>query len=367
MEDSLRNKVYIDIKWTTLAKVGVFFLLVFVIYKLRAILVFIFLAYIIAVTIAPLAYRLRKKKIPFALSVLIVYVLVFLGIGAIFAIISQPLIEQTTSLTDSVPTIIANIQNLLVNLKETFPILGGLIGNITDQNSQDFANLIVNSVGSLIGSVGGIFGFFFSIFNSVLAVFLILVMAYYMVVDKESNQERLTMRFPEDLRDTVRKTIENINNQLGAWVRGELFLMIIIGTLSYIGLVIFGVPYALPIALLAAFLELIPNIGPVITFVVAILMTIGSGGSLVATIGVGIWFVLIQQFENWFIVPKIMGKVVGLSPLMVILAILAGAELYGIFGALLAVPIVTIGTIIFNSYNDRRQMLKKSSNDKSKK
>lgn len=360
MENLKKNKIYLDIQFATLVKIAAFLFLIFVVYKLRAILMLIFIAYIIAVTIAPFAYRLRKKRIPFALSVLIVYLLVFLGIGIVFAIISQPLIDQTTSLTDSVPAIIDNIQGLLVSLKETFPILGGLIGNITEQNPQDFANLIVNSIGSLLGSVGGVFNFFFSIFNSVLAVFLILVMAYYIIVDKESNQEKLTMLFPQDLRDTVRKTIVNINNQLGAWVRGELFLMIIIGTLSYIGLVIFGVPYALPIALLAAFLELIPNIGPVITFVVAILMTVGSGGSLVATIGVGIWFILIQQFENWFIVPKVMGKVVGLSPLVVIIAILAGAELYGIFGALLAVPLVTIGTIIFNSYNNRKNQIKKT-------
>jgi predicted PurR-regulated permease PerM len=134
----------------------------------------------------------------------------------------------------------------------------------------------------------------------------------------------------------ARDFITRLEQQIGGWVRGELALMIIIGLLTYIGLKILGVNYALPLSIIAGLLEIIPNIGPTIALIPAVLVALTSS-PVTALATVALYF-LIQQFENNIIVPKIMQRAVGVKPLIVIIALMTGAKLAGVLGAALAVP-----------------------------
>lgn len=142
----------------------------------------------------------------------------------------------------------------------------------------------------------------------------------------------------------MRKMMIKIEEKLGAWLRGQLFLSIIIGLVSYIGLLIFNIPYALPLALLAGVMEIIPVIGPIISAIPAVLIALTI--SPILALGVAAMYFVIQQLENHLIVPQVMKRAVGLNPLVVILAIAIGSRILGFAGALLAVPLAVVIQII---------------------
>ena len=131
--------------------------------------------------------------------------------------------------------------------------------------------------------------------------------------------------------------VNSLERQIGGWVRGQVLLMLVIGTLTYICLSILQIPYALPLAILAGLLEILPNIGPTIAAVPALIIAYAHGSFLLTAI-VGITYILIQQIENNFIVPAVMKKAAGLNPLVTILVMIVGLRLGGFLGAFIAVP-----------------------------
>jgi predicted PurR-regulated permease PerM len=144
-----------------------------------------------------------------------------------------------------------------------------------------------------------------------------------------------------------------IEMKLGAWVRGEIILMLIVGLTTYIGLTILGVEYALPLAVIAGVLELVPTIGPIISSIPAILIALVQGPVL--AIAVLAMYILIQQAENNFLVPKVMEKAVGVLPLITIASLLIGGTLFGVIGAVIAVPAVVILHVLFEEYVESRK------------
>ena len=139
--------------------------------------------------------------------------------------------------------------------------------------------------------------------------------------------------------------IDLLESELGGWVRGEVILMLTIATLTYVGLLLFGIPYALPLAILAGFLEILPNIGPIIAAAPAVFLAYITFGPVMALV-VAVFSIIVQQLENNVIVPKVMKDNANVNPLMSILVIVIGLQLAGIFGALLAVP----GYIVFRAF-----------------
>ena len=134
--------------------------------------------------------------------------------------------------------------------------------------------------------------------------------------------------------------IDQLEESLGGWVRAELILMVIVGVMTYIGLVLLRVPFALPLAMIAGILEIIPNIGPTLSAIPAIIVAITIQPLM--AVGVLALYVMVQVMENNFIVPQVMSKAIGVNPLVTIVALLIGFELAGVTGAVLAVPSVLI-------------------------
>ena len=146
--------------------------------------------------------------------------------------------------------------------------------------------------------------------------------------------------FLTDEKDKIKSLLVRIENKLGAWLRGQLVLMLIIGVATYLGLILLGVDYALALAVIAGLLEIVPILGPIISAVPALIMGfVISPVTGFAVIGL---YLLIQQLESNLIVPKVMQKAVGFNPLVTIIALMVGGQLMGIVGAILAVPIVIV-------------------------
>ena len=317
----------IDISSRTVVFITLFLLGLWVIYQILDLILLLFVALIFMSALSPIVKFLQRLKIPKALGILILYIFILAIIGTILTISFTPLIEQTSRLIAVLPAAISNVLQ---------------IGNV-DQG------IFQRELGSITGNL---FSFTKTIFDNLITIILLLVLTFYLLLEREELEKRAATLFVGN-EERVRKLLIDIEEKLGSWLRGQLFLSLIIGLLTFIGLTLLQVPYALPLAIWAGLLEVVPVIGPIISAIPAILLSITISPVLAA--GVGAMYFVIQQLENHIVVPQVMGKAVGINPLVVILAIAVGGRLLGIGGALLAVPIVVVGQIIVMDIIGRKE------------
>ena len=301
--------------------------------QIRDIIVSIFLSYIIMAAVLPSVEFLKRKRFPRVLAVLIPYLAI---ITAIFLLI-VPL----------VPFIAEQIQSLLTKFPQFIDRSATTFGFQIDKTqmqqyiNNEFATLSQNAVDFTTKIFGGIF--------SIITIF---VVSFYLLMYSDSFKKFTANLFHDGSRAYIEKTLDQINEKLGAWLRGELLLMLSIGLFSWIGLTILGLPYALPLALLAGLLEIVPTLGPILSAIPATIIAFTISPTMAITVVV--LYMLIQALENQLLVPKIMQKAVGLNPVLVILSVMIGANLMGIAGALLAIPFVSFLIVIINSFESRK-------------
>lgn len=291
----------------------------FLIHQLRDLLVLLFLALIFSSALNPLVKKLQHFRFPRPLAILSVYVLVIGALIGMFSYLVPPLVRESVTLVTKLH---------LPQLPETLEF-SQLQKTIEDYNG--ITSRVGTSIPSVIGAV-------FSTFSGVLVVFTFLVLTYYLLIERDKLHMYLIWLFGKiEPEKRAKHFIDRLELELGGWVRGELFLMLVIGTMTYIGLRILGVQYALPLAIFAGLLEAIPNIGPTISAVPSVVVAFFTMSPAMG-VAVILLYVLVQQLENNIIVPKIMSKAVDISPLVALIALIAGLRLGGVPGAALAIP-----------------------------
>lgn len=296
--------------------------------QLRDIIVSIFLSYIIMAAIMPFVVYLRKKRFPKIISVLIPY----LGILALIFLLVLPL----------VPFVIEQIQSLLKGLPLYLNRSATVFGFSID--AAHVANYLNGQIGALSTNA---FDFTTKVFGGLFSVITIFIVSFYLLMYYDSFKTFVAHLFSPEYHDAVLKTLDRVNEKLGAWLRGQVVLSLFIGMMSWIALVILGLPFALPLALLAGILEVVPTLGPTLSAIPAVIVAMTISPTMAIT--VIIIYILIQAIEGHLLVPKVMQHSVGLNPVVVILAIMVGANLMGIAGALLAIPFVSFVIVLFNS------------------
>ena len=301
--------------------------------QIKEILVSVFLSYIIMSSVLPLVNHLHKNGVPKVFAVLIPYL-------AIVALIA-------TLLMSLIPFASAQITSLANNFPRYLDRSATNLGLQLDPKAVEsyFDGQLATIGSNAIGLTGKVFGGVFS----VLTIFIV---SFYWLMYHDNFKKFLARQFPHHLHDDVRETIDKINEKLGAWLRGEIVLMFFIGLMSWIALTIIGIPYALPLAILAGLLEIVPTLGPILSAIPAVIVAFTISPTL--AIFVVIAYIIIQAAENHILVPKIMEKAVGLNPVVVILSIMIGANLMGVAGALLAIPFVSFLVVIFQSIEERK-------------
>lgn len=295
----------------------IFFLIgLWLLWQIRSVILALFIAFILATAFNPLVARLARFRIPRTVAILLVYLFVLGVVLGVAVSIIPPLIDQTSVLVSRLPEYMTRL---------------GVVG--VDQNliSEQLVNLGRIPV--------NIFQFVVSLFSNIIAVFIVLVLAFYLLLEWGNLDRRVVFFFGKD-GVRAKAFLATIEKRLGGWVRGELLLMTIIGLLTYTGLRLLGVHFALPLAILAGLLEVVPNVGPLVAAIPAII--VGFTISPVIGISVAALYFLIQQVENSVIVPKVMERSVGLPPLATLIALAVGVELGGIMGAILAVPVLLV-------------------------
>lgn len=312
----MRRKI--DISHKTIIFITVFLLALWLIFLIRDLLLMLFVAVILMSALSPLVKFFTKFKIPKPLGIAITYIIIIGILAAVLIGIIPPLVEQSSKLIATLPRLAG----------EFFAITG------VDKTvlQSELSNLSKNILSLTI-----------NIFDHFLTIIFLLVLTFYLLLERESLEERISILFI-GREGRVRSLISRIQDKLGAWLRGQLFLSVIIGVFSFMGLSLLNIPYALPLALFAGIMEVVPVIGPIISAIPAMLIALTV--SPVLSLGVAGMFFVIQQFENHLIVPQVMKRAVGLNPLVVILAIAIGSRLLGFAGALLAVPIAVVLQIL---------------------
>lgn len=292
-------------------------------YQVRSIIMLLFVAFILMTAVNPLIRLAKKVRLPTILVMLVVYFGLIALISTVVASLVPAVVQQTKDLTLRLPVYMSSIEDVF-NARFDPNVVGGYLNSIP-------SNLLKIAAGALTNIM------------SILALFF---MSYYLVIERPHLHKYLLKFFDNhDAEARAEALVLAVERQVGGWVRGQLILMVIIGVMTYFGLSILGVPYALPLAVLAGLLEAVPNLGPTIAAIPAIL--IGLTVSPVIGLGTLILSILIQQLENNLIVPKVMQSATGTKPLVTITVLLIGFTLGGIAGAVLSMPIfLTIQTII---------------------
>lgn len=308
----------IDISHRTIVFITIFILGIWLIYLIRDLLIILFVAVILMSALSPLVKFLTRFRVPKSLSIAITYIIIIILISVLLAIVIPPLLEETRRL---------------------FLILPPYLDQLFEIMAVD-KSVIQSQLSTLSKSA---FSITLSIFDNFLTIIFLLVLTFYLMLEREKLENRSASLFV-GREERIRGLIVQIEEKLGSWFRGQLFLSLIIGILTYVGLLILGIPYALPLAVVAGVLEVIPVIGPIISAIPSVLITLTI--SPVLSVGVTAMYFVIQQLENHLIVPQVMKRAVGLNPLVVILAIAIGSRLLGLAGALLAVPIAVVIQII---------------------
>ncbi len=276
----------------------------------------------------PMVNFLKKKGFPKILAVLIPYFSVLI----LFFVLIFPLI----------PFFSGQVESLIVGFPKYLDKTASLFGiTIDPKELQSYINSQMSDVSkNAVDVTSKVFG---GIFSSV----TIFVVSFYLLMYNDVFKKFIANLFHKQYHDRVLRTVSLVNEKLGAWLQGQMLLCLIIGTLSGVSLTLLGVPYALPLALIAGLLEAVPTLGPIISAIPAVIVALTI--SVPLALAVVVTYIVIQMLENQFIVPKVMQRAVGLNPVIVIIGINIGAKLMGVIGALLAIPFITLIIVIYKS------------------
>jgi predicted PurR-regulated permease PerM len=320
---------YADLETSTKVILKVIFAVVVLwfLWAVRDIVTILLLSLILASAMEPLADYLSLRKVPRVVSVLFVYVVV-LGVAAlVIYLIIPPAISQYQFL-------IAHLPQYGQVLQERFGSYISL-GNVGQDVLSSFSG--GNLVTSTFGAVSG-----------VLTFIVILVISFYLVAEEKGMKSFVSAFLPEQHHEFTLNLLEKIQRKMGFWVLGQFVASCSVFLIAFIGLSLLHVQYALFLALLTGLFEVTPYVGPILSGILATSFAFIQQPSL--GIFVAILYIIIHTIEGYFLVPKIMQKAVGTSPLLVLFALLVGYQLAGIIGLLIAVPLSTAITIIVQEF-----------------
>jgi len=343
MDETHNRHLNIHISMGTLFKVAVFALVIYLAYYLRGLLLVILSAVVIASVIEPGTRWLTNRGIQRVFAAVIMYLAILAGIMVLFTFIIPPIFSEVVSALNSLPKSIKTIdifkpltQNTLNGVKTIFP------GLPTTISVGDLANTVTSTLSSFSG---GLFDTVSGFFGGVFSLVLVFVISFYLSVQEDGVGEFLGIVTPLRHEEYARDLWRRAQSKIGKWMQGQIVLALVVGALVYVALLIVGIKHALLLACLAAIFELIPIVGMTLSAIPAFLLATLTGGIGLGLVVIAI-YLFIQQIEAHLIYPLVVRKVVGVPSLLVIISLVAGAELAGFVGALLAVPI-TVALVEF--------------------
>ncbi|MSR73208.1 AI-2E family transporter [Candidatus Parcubacteria bacterium] len=342
-----REDITFHISTASVVKTIVVILLFVIIYLLRDLVLVLLAAIVVASSIEPITKWFIARKVPRLPSVIVIYFSMAAIIIGTFYFLVVPLLNESSSFITTLPQYIdKGSQTIQENsFIQSAPIFKQLSSTFTFDNfSNEGSKIIAKLAGGFWNTIGVVFG-------NLLNFCLIIILSFYLSVQENGVGKFLKIISSRRYEKYIVGLWKRAEVKIGLWMQGQLILVAIIAVIVYLGLSLFGIRHALLLAMLAGLFELIPLFGPILAAIPAVLIGFVDGGLSLGLIVLG-FFLIVQQFENQLIYPLVVKKVVGVSPIIVIIALVAGAQLGGFLGLLLSVP---LAAVIMEFINDLEQ------------
>ncbi len=353
------NRAHVSSIITSFWIITALILVVFSLYYLRSIFALVFLAFIFASALHPGVKLGKKMKIPAPISMVTMYVFIFMFASLLLSFIIPPFVQQTTQFA-TVATQMAGLEELhfdgvwsidLRELANSYREYGDILSQFTG-SLQTILRVITSTFSILF-----VFVTWLVMTSHILLSLDHLALSFAWLLPGESSEEKA---------EKAHILVDKIMSQLGGWVRGELVLMFSIGLGTYIGLLLLGVPFALPLAIIAGLLEIVPNLGPTISAIPAVIVAFLLVNP-VTGVATAVFYFLIQLVENSFLVPQIMREAVDVHPLSTLILMLIGFQVMGVVGAVGILPMyIMLRTISRELYPQKGPFADYSKHNKSK-
>lgn len=334
----MKERVHVDISVWTIIKLILVILGFYLLYLIKDTLALLFIVLILVSTFSPVVENWSKKigRWPAVLSVILIFIV---SLGLLIYLVVPPVVTQTSQFISDLPT-----------FADKYSYLQRYVPTI-----QKNLNTITNSFNDY---TGGFISLTASIFGGIVTFVMGFVLFVYLLIDQRGFKYSIVSLFPEEHRERLIEVIKKVANKVGNWFRGQIILATIVAIIDLIGLTIIGVPFATMLAVLSGVMDFVPVLGPTIAGAVAAFIAFTD--SPIKALIVIAMYIAVQQFENSILVPKIMQKAVGLSPIIIVIALLIGAKLMGIVGAALAVPISASLAVVIQEWPTIKKVWEKS-------
>ena len=300
----------------------------YAVYLVRRVLLLAFVAGFLAVGLDPAVSWVQKRLgLRRGQAVTIILLLFVLTIVGFLAAVVPPLVRQVAEFATHLPVYVQGLAERNESIEEFV-------------NSRDIATRLREATSSLPATIGGSFGQIVGVAGSVFATMFnsvtVIVLVIYFSVNLHSIRAGTFKLVPRSKRDRVQELADPVLTKIGGYIAGNIFISIIAGVMTFIFLLIAGVPYPIALALWVAIADLIPMVGATLGAIPAVV--VAFFGSIPLGIGTLVYFIVYQQFENYVVAPRVMTKAVDLSPAAVLLSALIGGSLLGVVGVLMAIP-----------------------------
>ena len=328
---------------------------VYVFWLLRDLALLVLTAIVIASAIEPGIAFLIRRRVPRFVAALLMYVFVF---GALFSILYfffPPIIADAAKFISVMPQYLDTI-----NIATSFPGIADASSLVSGGNGvQSFVQTLLSLQSIFTASSGGVVQLIVTFFGGVFSLVLVVVLSFYFALQDTGVDDFLRMVMPVAYEEYSVDLWKRAQKKIGLWMQGQILLSVIVGILVYLGLLIIGVPYALLLAVFTALVEIIPIFGSLLSGVVAVMVGYSDGGVAIAAIVAGL-YIVVNQFESNLIYPLIVKKIVGIPPLLVIVALIAGYTLAGFLGVLLSVPVAAVLLEFLNDFDKRKRRIQRA-------
>ncbi len=334
-----------QVMWATLVFASII-ISFWLIYRFNQVFFIVFVAVVIGTVIRPVVTWLHQRGLPRMAGAILVFLLLLILFTGFLILIFPFIVQQSTAISSALPGYYQNLRDTMVNypnlliarLGEFLPIaLPGIESLVRQQTGQEVmvsAGQALNNV-ALAGKI-------------ILESIVILVLAFYWTLDGPQTIRLFLLLLPQSKREGIRELISAMETRMSYYVAGQGVLCLLIGMMALSTYLLIGLPHALVLALMAGVLEAVPMIGPILGVVPAALVALSvAPEKLVWVIAAT---VVIQQLENSLLVPRVMRKAVGVNPFVTLLALFAFSSLFGIAGALMAIPMAAIIQLLLNRF-----------------
>ena len=322
----------------------------YVLWLLRDLALLVLTAIVIASAIEPGIAFFVRQKLPRFFATLLMYVLV---LGSVFGLVYfffPPILADATGFLSDIPQYLDTLQ-----VSSSFE---GIAQATDFLEGSHQAQSILSSLGSLesaFSSTGsGVVQLVATFFGGIFSLVLVIVLSFYFALQETGVDDALRLILPAKHEEYAVNLWKRSQAKIGRWMQGQILLSVLVGILVYLGLLILSVPYALLLAVFTALIEIIPIFGSLLAGGLAAAVAYSVGGFPLALIVAGL-YIVVNQFETNLIYPLIVKKIIGVPPLLVLVALIAGGTLAGFLGVLLSVPVAAAALEFLTDFDKRKQ------------